>query len=120
MNTNQMKAHIANGGIDNVLTHIYGEAAVAAQKARYAAAIDEFAAIYGADREISLYSVAGRSELSGNHTDHNCGCVVAASIDLDIIAVASKREDSVIAIKSEGFPEDVVDFSKYNEEDYSL
>ena len=114
MNTNQMKQYIAEGGINATLTHIYGEAAVSAQKARYSAAIDEFAAIYGGDREITLYSVAGRSELSGNHTDHNHGCVVAASIDLDIIAVASKRDDSVIAIKSEGFPEDVVDFSKYN------
>ena len=114
MNTNEMKKYIAEGGIDKTLTHIYGEAAVDMQKARYSAAIDEFAAIYGSDREITLYSVAGRSELSGNHTDHNFGCVVAASIDLDIIAVASKRDDNVIAIKSEGFPEDVVDFSKYN------
>ena len=114
MNTLQMKQYIADGGIDATLTHIYGEAALCAQKARYSAAIDEFAAIYGAEREITLYSVAGRSELSGNHTDHNCGCVVAASIDLDIIAVASKRDDNVIAIKSEGFPEDVVDFLKYN------
>ena len=114
MNTSQMKKYIAEGGINETLTHIYGENAVEMQKARYSAAIDEFAAIYGADREITLYSVAGRSELSGNHTDHNCGCVVAASIDLDIIAVASKRDDNVIAVKSEGFPEDVVDFSKYN------
>jgi galactokinase len=109
-----MKKYIADGGINATLTHIYGEAAIDMQKARYSAAIDEFAAIYGADREITLYSVAGRSELSGNHTDHNCGCVVAASIDLDIIAVASKRDDNVIAIKSEGFPEDVVDFASYN------
>ena len=50
MNTNQMKAHIANGGIDAVLAHVYGDAAVEAQKARYSATIDEFAAIYGADR----------------------------------------------------------------------
>ncbi len=114
MNAQQMKLHIANGGIDSVLTHIYGEAAVSAQKARYSSAIDEFAAIYGADKDVTLYSVAGRSELSGNHTDHNHGCVVAASIDLDIIAVASPREDSVIRIKSEGFPEDVVDFGTYN------
>ncbi len=114
MNTLQMKKYIADGGINATLTHIYGEAAIDMQKARYSAAIDEFAAIYGADREITLYSVAGRSELSGNHTDHNCGCVVAASIDLDIIAVASKRDDNVIAIKSEGFPEDVVDFESYN------
>ena len=114
MTTAQMKKYIADGGINERLTYIYGEAAVEAQKARYSAAIDEFAAIYGADREITLYSVAGRSELSGNHTDHNYGCVIAASIDLDIIAVASKRDDSIIAIKSEGFPEDVVDFSKYS------
>ena len=114
MNVAQMKAHIANGGIDRVLAHIYGEAAVSAQKARYASAIDGFADMYGENREITLYSVAGRSELSGNHTDHNHGCVVAASIDLDIIAVASKRADSVIQIKSEGFPEDVIDFSSYS------
>ncbi|MBQ9783521.1 MAG: galactokinase [Clostridia bacterium] len=113
MNTAQLKAHIAAGGINQVLTHIYGAQALEAQQARYCKAIDEFAAIYGADREITLYSVAGRSELSGNHTDHNHGCVVAASIDLDIIAVAAERADSVIRIKSEGFPEDVVDFELY-------
>lgn len=113
MNTAQLKKHIADGGLNNVLTHIYGVEAVEMQKTRYTKAIDEFAAIYGAEREITLYSVAGRSELSGNHTDHNHGCVVAASIDLDIIAVAAAREDSVIRIKSEGFPEDVVDFATY-------
>ena len=114
MNTKQMKLHIASGALDERLAHIYGESAVAHQKDRYSKAIDEFAALYGEEREIGLYSVAGRSELSGNHTDHNHGCVVAASIDLDIIAVAAAREDSVVAIKSEGFPEDVVDFSVYN------
>ena len=113
MNTFQMKDHIASGALDKKFAYVYGEGAVAFQKERYTKAIDEFAKIYGAEREIGLYSVAGRSELSGNHTDHNYGCVVAASIDLDIIAVASKREDSVIRIKSEGFPEDVVNFFEY-------
>ena len=113
MNTFQMKDHISSGALDEKFAYVYGEGAVAFQKERYTKAIDEFAKIYGAEREIGLYSVAGRSELSGNHTDHNYGCVVAASIDLDIIAVASKREDSVIRIKSEGFPEDVVNFFEY-------
>ena len=112
MNTVEMKKYIAEGGINAKITHVYGEGALEAQKARYTKAIDEFVNIYG-DKEISLYSVAGRSELSGNHTDHNHGCVVAASIDLDIIAVASKREDGVIRIKSEGFPEDIVDINSY-------
>ena len=112
MNTSMTKTHILSGALDKTLAYIYGEAALAYQKQRYASAIDEFVKIYG-DREISLFSVAGRSELSGNHTDHNHGCVVAASIDLDIIAVAAKRDDSVIRVKSEGFPEDVVDTSSY-------
>ncbi len=113
MNTAQLKSHIQAGGLDSVFAHIYGEQAIAMQQARYSKAIDEFSAIYGADREVTLYSVAGRSELSGNHTDHNYGCVVAASIDLDIIAVASERTDSMICIKSEGFPEDRVNFADY-------
>ena len=112
MNTLNTKKHILDGALDKTLTYIYGEAALEAQKKRYINAIDEFEKIYG-DREISLFSVAGRSELSGNHTDHNHGCVVAASIDLDIIAVASARADSTIRVKSEGFPEDVVDIAEY-------
>ncbi|MBR4014545.1 MAG: galactokinase, partial [Clostridia bacterium] len=112
MNTSMTKTHILSGALDKTLAYIYSEAALTYQKQRYASAIDEFVKIYG-DREISLFSVAGRSELSGNHTDHNHGCVVAASIDLDIIAVAAKRDDSVIRVKSEGFPEDVVDTSSY-------
>lgn len=113
MNTVQLKTQIAAGGLDEKLRYIYGEEALAAQKTRYCQAIDAFAAVYGAERDITLYSVAGRSELSGNHTDHNHGCVVAASIDLDIIAVAAMRNDSVIRIQSEGFPEDTVDFDTY-------
>jgi galactokinase len=66
---------------------------------------------------VSLLSVSGRSELSGNHTDHNRGCVIATSVDLDIIAVASARADDTIRIKSAGFPEVVLDISEYNEPD---
>ncbi len=112
MNTTMTKAQINSGALDKTLTYIYGEAALDFQKKRYISAIDEFEKIYG-DRDVSLFSVAGRSELSGNHTDHNHGCVVAASIDLDIIAVAAARDDGVIRVKSEGFPEDVVDTAVY-------
>ena len=112
MNTSMTKAHISEGKLDATLKYVYGEAALDYQRKRYIKTIEEFESIYG-DGEINLYSVAGRSELSGNHTDHNHGCVVAASIDLDIIAVARKRDDGVIRIKREGFPEDVVDTAKY-------
>ena len=113
MNINELKAAVLNGTYDARFAYIYGDTAVEAQKARYAAAIDAFAALYGAERDAALYSVAGRSELSGNHTDHNHGCVVAASIDLDIIAVASPNTENIIRVKSEGFDEDVVDINTF-------
>ena len=117
MNTVQLKNALLAGEYNERLSYIYGAEAVAAQITRYADAIDAFAARYGADREIALFSVAGRSELSGNHTDHNHGCVIAASIDLDIIAVASPTEGSTVRIQSAGFPEDVVDIGTYTEPD---
>ena len=113
MTTSQLIAALQSGEFDARLTYIYGEAALPAQKARYTAAVRSFEEIYGKDREAALYSVAGRSELSGNHTDHNLGCVIAASIDLDIIAVASPTDGGVIRVKSEGFDEDVVDINTY-------
>ena len=84
---------------------------VTAQAKRFTRAIDSFAKIYGEDREISVFSVPGRSEISGNHTDHNGGCVLAGSIDRDIIAVASKNGDGVVRIQSEGYPADAVSIS---------
>ena len=113
MKTSELKAALLGGQFDARLTYIYGDAALEAQKARYASAVEEFEKLYGTDCDAALYSVAGRSELSGNHTDHNFGCVVAASIDLDIIAVAAPNTDNIIRVKSEGFPEDVVDLSTF-------
>lgn len=113
MKTTELRAALSRGDFDQRFCYIYGEGALAAQKERYAKALSAFEELYGTDREVAFYSVAGRSELSGNHTDHNHGCVIAASIDLDIIAVAAPRADSVIRIKSEGFPEDVVDLTEF-------
>ena len=113
MKTAELKAAILGGKFDERFTYIYGAAALEAQKARYAAAVDTFASIYGTDRDAALYSVAGRSELSGNHTDHNFGCVIAASIDLDIIAVAAPNDENIIRVKSEGFDEDVIDLNTF-------
>ena len=116
MNAQTLKENILSGALDVRFVKLYGsdESVLTAQRARYAALIDEFASHYGADRDIALFSAPGRSELSGNHTDHNHGCVIAGSIDLDIIAVAAKNEDSTVRIKSEGFPEDVVDIDTFN------
>ncbi len=111
MNAKQILSAIENGKYTAVFTELYGAENVKAQEARYINAVNEFSKLFGSEREISLFSVAGRSEISGNHTDHNCGKVLAASIDLDIIAAASPRDDMRINIKSEGFPIDEVDIT---------
>ena len=113
MNTKDIIVKINNGELDAAFADLYGKEKISAARARYATAVAEFEKIYGEGRDAYLFSVSGRSELSGNHTDHNHGCVIAASIDLDIIAVASPTEGSVIRIKSEGFPEDIVDIAEY-------
>ena len=113
MRSVQLINEIKSGAFDEKLTLLYGKENVAAAQERYVNAINEFTSLYGAERDISIYTVAGRSELSGNHTDHNRGCVIAASISLDIIAVASATDDGIVKVKSEGFPEDVVDLNTY-------
>lgn len=99
-----------DGEMDATLTNALSvtEANVPGQRVRYATALDAFENLYG-DGDISVFSVGGRSEISGNHTDHNHGRVIAASVNLDILAVAKPTENGVIRIKSEGFPEDVVE-----------
>lgn len=114
MNTTELIDKIKSGKADEMMNALYGEDAIDVQKERYISAITAFEERYGGDREVSAYSVAGRTEISGNHTDHNNGCVLAASINLDIIAIAAKRDDNIICVKSEGFGEDSVDFSVYN------
>ena len=113
MKINNIKEALLGGQYDKAFEKLYGaDFDKASTHARYAEAIDEFVALYAdklpADAEVSLFSVPGRSEISGNHTDHNHGKVIAASISLDIIAVAAKTSNHEIRIKSKGFPEDIV------------
>ncbi len=113
MLTTELKEKLHGTDLDATLARLYGERAIPEQKARYIAAVEAFEALYGAG-EAAIFSVPGRSEVSGNHTDHNRGRVIAAAINLDIIAVARVTDGTVIRVKSEGFPEDVVDFADYN------
>ena len=71
------------------------------QKLRYVQAIEKFIDLYG-NQEVSIYSTPGRSEVCGNHTDHQHGEVLAAAINLDIIAVVAK-DDTKIKILSDDY-----------------
>ena len=112
MNATELKELLKNGALENY-TSLYKD--VPAQTERMIAAIDSFTALYGDDRDIAIFSVPGRTEVMGNHTDHNKGCVLAAAIDRDIIAVASPNTDGVIRFKSEGYPESVIDLSEIDD-----
>lgn len=116
MKITELKSAILGGTYDKAFAALYGaDFCKDAIYARYAKAVDSFVEIYGsklpADAEVNLFSVPGRSEIAGNHTDHNHGKVVAAGISLDIIAVAAKVDAAEIRIKSEGFDEDVCDIT---------
>ena len=63
------------------------------------------------EEKVMLFSTAGRTELAGNHTDHNLGKVIAGTINLDTIAAVSLRDDNKVIVNSEGFPEVVVDIT---------
>ena len=79
------------------------------QYERYCDTVSDFIEIYGdSEREVHLFSAPGRSEVCGNHTDHNHGAVLAAGISLDAIAVASKNETETVNIKSAGYRMDSV------------
>ena len=103
---------ISDGTLDHTLAPLYGDA-LDARRARLADAVSAFGAAYGEEGGLMLFSVPGRSELSGNHTDHNHGCVIAASIDLDTVAVVRPRADMAVRLLSEGFGEVSVDLDAY-------
>lgn len=83
-----------------------------AQRRRYEQAIDSFKKYYGGlGEDYRLFSAPGRTEVGGNHTDHNHGKVLAASVNLDVIAVVEPMDIPKILLKSEGFEESVIDIS---------
>ena len=110
-----LKEKIASGDYDARLKEVYlSDKAVADQKERLAVIIDEYVKLFGDNENIELFSAPGRTEVGGNHTDHNHGKVLAASVDLDTVAAAVKRDDSVIVEKSFNFDALEVDISDLN------
>ena len=114
MTSTELKKTLREGAL-SAFAHLYAD--VEKQTARMILAVESFERIYGEGREVSLLSVPGRSETIGNHTDHNRGCVIAAAIDRDVIAVVSPNEDGVIRMLSEGYEPETVDLSLLDDPD---
>ncbi|MBA4411202.1 MAG: galactokinase [Odoribacter sp.] len=103
---------IANGK-NPLFQELYGvnELVLKEQADRYSALMNEFQQVYGTDG-VALFSSPGRTEIGGNHTDHNYGRVLAGAVNLDMIAVAASNGTNIIRIKSAGYPEFQVDLSE--------
>ncbi len=102
--------YILNGGMDDALTALYPAPQVGAQRTRYADILAQFRAQFG-DGDAVFFSAPGRTEVGGNHTDHNHGRVLAASVQLDAVAAAVKRDGTVIREKSVGHGLNTVDIA---------
>ena len=102
---------IRSGGYDTAFAALYGEAQVLAQRERYAATVEGFVATFGGDGDLYLFSAPGRTEIGGNHTDHNYGRVLAGSVNLDVIAVVRPTSGG-IRMQSEGYPIIEVDITE--------
>jgi galactokinase len=108
-----------------ILASLYGAEGLGAARRRYAALIEGMLRFTppsprgaGAPREfpetvgdLRVFTAPGRTELGGNHTDHNQGKVLAASIQLDSAAIVAPREDSMVIFRSTGYPDVVADLS---------
>ena len=104
---------VKSGEMDEKLRTVYVlDSEVEKQKPRYISLLEEFIKLFGDDRDVIITSAPGRTEVCGNHTDHNNGKVMAASINLDAIAVCAKSSDNRIRVKSQGHAMDEVNITK--------
>ncbi len=87
------------------LNHLYGQrdGMLVQQTARYTRMLKRHEEVFAVGGNVLLISAPGRTEIGGNHTDHNRGKVLAAAINLDTLAAVSKREDLRVRIHSEGY-----------------
>ena len=105
MKAYELKEALANGALGKY-SDLYSD--VEGEAARFCAAIDSFTKKYGIEKELFIFSVPGRSEIIGNHTDHNRGKVMAGAINRDIIAIVAKNEENLVRLSSEGYPDDSI------------
>ena len=84
-------------------------AETASEAARYAAVLDGLEKTFGPHAEAGLYSAPGRTEIGGNHTDHQHGRVLAGSVNIDMIAAAAPNDKGQLRVQSEGYDLCIID-----------
>ena len=115
----ELSSGISSGSFDSQLKMLYGSSdrSVLRHRARYLSAAENFSRLYPECGDIRVFSAGGRAEISGNHTDHQHGNVLAAVIDADMIAIAETNGSDEIRIVSEGFGSFTVDTADMSDAD---
>ena len=106
-----LETRLAQGGLDETLARLYGKDRVEEGRGRCAAVLSGFEKTFACPPE-ALFSAPGRTEVGGNHTDHQHGRVLAAAVDLDILAAAAPNRSGMIRVQSQGYPLIVVDLKE--------
>ena len=108
----ELYSGIRSGSFDKTLSAVYTDPEELVQKReRIRRILDSFAELFSTECEAGLFSAPGRTEVCGNHTDHNHGRVLAAGVNLDAIAAAAPNGENIIRVKSEGHDMNVVELS---------
>ncbi len=110
MEQKRWKDRLEAGELDETLLRLYGPEKRSAARARLSGALSGFERTFGAPAQ-AVFSAPGRTEVGGNHTDHQRGRVLAAAVDLDILAAVSPNHSGVARVQSEGYPQIEVDLS---------
>lgn len=101
----QWKKALQSSACDETLCRLYMTDDPLPQRERYLRLLEEFTGRYGEREDVHFFSAPGRTELGGNHTDHQHGRVLAAAVTLDKLAVVSPQEDTVeLGSKSHPLP----------------
>ena len=97
---------------NSTFKELYGtnQAILDKQEKRYNSLIDKFSNVYG-NKNFMLFSSPGRTEIGGNHTDHNYGRVLAGAVNMDNIAVAAGNNTNIVSVLSSGYEKFEVDLS---------
>ena len=99
----ELMCQFSSGTYDERLMDIYvDDNKLNYQKQRYVSALRNYMEEFGFD-DVEIYSAPGRSEVGGNHTDHQNGEILAASINLDAIGIVKKTTDNKVTILSKGY-----------------
>jgi len=106
MNIKKYIAYIQNGGLDSAFSKLYCNCELA--RKRYINNLNDYNETFEDSENMQMFSAPGRTEIGGNHTDHQQGCVLAAALNVDVIGAASKRSDNTVRVKSAGHKLDTI------------